>query len=186
MKFNPSHIVIDADIARAVGFSEHPVSSTSRALLEALMASKDIGIAFNRTLLDEWKKHQSTFARTWLSSMIAKRRFHLIKTVPGVAEGVVQSAPITDVQKKIAAKDAHLIDIALASGKFIASNDKTARAVFCLVSGNTPLFHGIIWAVPIDCSTTLLSLLEERGFIPADWHICSPLIPVASAQLLPG
>ena len=176
MKFNPSHIVIDADIARAVGFSEHPVSSTSRALLEALLASKDIGIAFNHTLLAEWKKHQSTFARTWLSSMIAKRRFHLIKTVAAVAEAEVQAAPITTSQKQNASKDAHLIDIALASGKFVASNDKTARAVFCLVSSNTPLFHGIIWAVPTDCCGTLLTLLEERGFIPADWPICPPLI----------
>jgi hypothetical protein len=60
MKFNPDHIVIDADIARAVGFSEHPVSSSSRA----------------------------------------------------------------------AEKDAHLLDIALERGQFIASNDKRQGRYF--------------------------------------------------------
>lgn len=172
MKFDASHIVIDADIARAVGLSEHPVSNTSRTLLEAVMASKDIGIAFNKTLLDEWKKHRSTYAQKWLSSMIAKRRFSLIN-VPTDAGIVVQNAPITDKEKKIAEKDAHLIDIALVAGKFIASNDTTARTVFCLVSNHSPLFNGITWVVPVDCADALAALIQERGFIPSEWHLCA-------------
>jgi hypothetical protein len=180
MKFKASHMVIDADIARAVGFSQHPVSSTSRALLETLMASKNIGIAFNRHLLAEWKKHNSTFARTWLSSMIGQRRFCLIETAAR-AEIEVQNAAISENQKQIAAKDAHLIDIALVSGKFIASNDKAARTVFCLVSGQTAFFNGITWAVPVDCCDQLLALIRERGFIPADWQLGPPSAMTISA-----
>jgi hypothetical protein len=174
MKFDASHIVIDADIARAVGLSEHPISSTSRALLEAVMASKDIGIAFNHALLDEWNKHRSTYAQKWLTSMIAKRRFRLIKEVPEITGITVQNAPITDKDKQIAGKDAHLIDIALVAGKFIASNDTTARAVFCLVSNHSPLFNGITWVVPVDCASAFAALIQGRGFIPDDWHICAP------------
>jgi hypothetical protein len=170
MKFEASHIVIDADIARAVGLSEHPLSSTSRALLEALMASTSIGIVFNRVLLDEWKKHSSTFARTWLSSMIAKRRFKLIDA-KAIAHIEVQNALITEPQKRIAEKDAHLLDIALATDKFIASNDQKAREVFCLISAHSSAFNGVIWAVPKDCCPALAALLKEGGFIPADWQI---------------
>jgi disulfide oxidoreductase YuzD len=173
MKFDASHIVIDADIARAVGLSEHPTSSTSRALLNAVKESKNIGIAFNAALFTEWRKHQSIFAQTWLSSMIATKRIYRIEPI-ALTRIEVQNAPITEKHKEIAEKDAHLIDIALVAGKFIASNDKTARAVFCLVSNHSPLFNGITWVVPMDCAGELVALIQERGFIPDNWHISAP------------
>jgi hypothetical protein len=70
-------IVIDADIARSSGTSEHPVSSNARKLLN-LVRSEGHHIAMCPMLRAEWKKHQSGYAARWLSSMIAKRKVKFI------------------------------------------------------------------------------------------------------------
>lgn len=75
---NPISIVIDADIARSSGTSEHPVSSGSRALLDSVTKNGH-KIVICPKLMNEWKNHRSLFARKWLASMIAKRKVKFIK-----------------------------------------------------------------------------------------------------------
>ncbi|WP_156648879.1 hypothetical protein [Massilia sp. Leaf139] len=167
MKFNPSHAVVDADIARACGVSEHPVSKSAR---EVLVGIRDfnIGVAFCPVLLDEWKKHRSMFATKWLASMVAKKKFHLIATA-ALCVNEVEIAGLTEAQKEIARKDAHVVDAALSTGKFIASNDKTARAVFAIVASGSPLFKELTWVVPLEDADELLSVFGNGGYTPKSW-----------------
>lgn len=167
MKFNPSYAVVDADIARASGFSEHPVSKSARQLLIGIKEC-DIGIAFCPILLDEWKKHRSIFATKWLASMVAKKRFHLVKSTNLSAQEVEKTA-LTEIQKKIALKDAHVVDIAISTGNFIASNDKTARAVFAIVASNSSLLKELIWVIPTDYSNELTDIFTTGGYTPKSW-----------------
>jgi len=171
MKFNPSHAVVDADIARACGISEHPVSKSSRDVLVGIREF-NLGVAFCPMLLNEWKKHRSLYATKWLASMVAKKKFHLIATAE-LCLYEVENAGLTEVQKQIALKDAHVIDAALSTGNFIASNDKTAREVFAIIASGSPLLKELIWVVPTEDADELMSVFINRGYTPKSWLINS-------------
>lgn len=167
MKFNASQVVIDADIARSSGLSVHPVSSSSRELLQALFNS-DITIVFCPILSAEWRKHSSRFATTWLASMVARKRVLRINPTT-VTVNEINNSSISESQKQIAEKDAHLVDLAIATHKFIASNDGTARQVFCLVAGESTSLQGLIWVIPKEFKDALVGLIADGGYIPDEW-----------------
>lgn len=169
MKNSPSHFVVDADIARAAGVTEHPISKAARDMLKALMDSES-EVAFCPTLLSEWRTHRSLYATRWLSSMIARKRIFRL-TPPSISLNEIEKSPLTDQQKSIANKDAHVIDLAVATGKFIASNDKAARQVFCLIAGHSNLLNGIFWAVPTDCGEKLSACISKNEIFPSEWKI---------------
>lgn len=167
MKFNPTHAVVDADVARASGVSEHPVSKSAR---EVLLGIKDfnIHVAFCPILMAEWKKHRSLFATKWLASMVAKKKFHLIDS-RDVAAAEVRKSALNEVDMGVALKDAHVVDIALSTGNFIASNDKTARAAFALVANQSLLLRDLVWIVPLDNSEELIEIFDAGGYTPKAW-----------------
>jgi predicted nucleic acid-binding protein len=169
MKARPSHVVIDADVARAAGLSENPVSASARKLLMGIKDSS-INVAFCPVLMAEWKKHKSGFSAKWLASMIAKKKFHLT-TPPALMSIEIDKSTISDIQKKIGQKDAHVVDIAAATGNFIASNDKIARAVFCTIAQASPVLHKIMWAVPADAEPDIEILFGSDGYLPGEWRL---------------
>lgn len=169
MKFNASHVVIDADIARSSGLSEHPVSSSSRELLQAILKS-NINVVFCPILATEWKKHQSKFATMWFSSMVARKRVLRIK--PNTVTVIeIQNSSISESQRQIAEKDAHIVDLALATNKFIASNDGRARQVFCLIAGQSTSLNGLFWVIPTESHDSLVGLITDGGYIPDEWRV---------------
>jgi predicted nucleic acid-binding protein len=178
MKFNAKEIVIDADVARSAGLSEHPVSKNARCLFDAILNSK-IVIVFCPVLLEEWKKHRSTYAQRWLSSMIAKKRFSLI-TPATIAAQEIECAVIEDEQRKIAFKDAHVVDIALSTCKFIASNDVAARDIFCHIAITSVIFDDLFWAVPTNDGEELVNVISEKKYVPPKWMVRNVLQPMGA------
>ena len=65
--------IIDADIIRSAGYSEHPISSTSRNLLEEVIKHKGETV-YCKTLMAEWRKHKSTYSTRWIASMMSKKK----------------------------------------------------------------------------------------------------------------
>lgn len=169
MKFDGDGLVVDADVARAAGISEHPVSRNSRVLLQTLLQS-GYKVGFCPALLDEWKKHRSLFAKQWLGSMTARKRIVRLTPTP-IVTAFIDAADITDDQKNIANKDAHVVDAALALDKFIASNDKRARDVFCCVADKSAAFRHIIWAIPSLDGEKISEILATGGDIPPEWQL---------------
>lgn len=169
MKFNASHIVIDADVARSAGGSEHPVSKSARTLLQDV-AESGMPVAFCPILLSEWRKHRSQLSARWLSSMVARKKFHCVTPIANT-QAEIQKSGLSEGDQAIAQKDAHVIDIAIATGKFVTSNDKIARGVFSAIAQNTALLDGLIWAVPTDCSDALADLLANGGIVPSNWLV---------------
>ena len=137
-------LVVDADIARSSGTTQHPVSKNSRESLEFIINNDDLKLAMCPELFSEWKKHKSIFAKKWLVSMYAKRKVVRINPI-SEAQTKVDNATITLKEKGIASKDAHLIDAALFTDKVILSNDDNARLVFCKMSGRYKELQSIRW-----------------------------------------
>ncbi|WP_460109206.1 hypothetical protein [Pseudomonas sp. H3_E06] len=171
MKIKCESFVIDADVARAAGMSEHPVSKGARDVLQAILNS-DARAVFCPTLRDEWKKHQSIFATRWQSSMTAKKKIDRITVTSNITEAIDLSA-ISDAQKAIAKKDAHVVDAALSVRSIIASNDVTARAVFKILSRASGSVGELVWVSPTSEGERILELIGSSGYVPNEWFLKS-------------
>ncbi len=166
---NAISVVVDADIARASGTSEHPVSSGSRALLENITENGH-SVVFCTKMMAEWRKHRSLFARKWLSSMIARKKVNFVNPNE-VTEDLINQNEIGDDKAAIAIKDAHLIDAAIHCDRIIASNDDRARGVFSELSVTCGILKGIVWFNSISDRTFIENYLASSCFIPERYYI---------------
>ncbi|MCB4438493.1 hypothetical protein LHL20_19865 [Alteromonas sp. McT4-15] len=165
-------IVIDADIARASGTSEHPISKSCRGLLESVM-DNDHSVTMCPTLTAEWKKHRSMFATRWLASMTARKRVKRI-TPHTVTTHLINTNINNERKAKIALKDAHLVDAALSSNEIIASNDDNARNVFCELTQTCGNLKSVKWFNCINDKQILNNFLSTNCFVPREYYLCSP------------
>lgn len=169
MKFDAKDVVIDADIARSAGTTEHPVSKNSRTVLHVIIKS-DMSIVFCPILLEEWKKHRSKFAALWLSSMIARKKFLLISP-KSVVSVDIESSDIDEDRKTIARKDAHVVDIAINSSNLILSNDTAARNVFCSLALQTTSLSQLNWIIPRHDANLFEKIVLNRDYMHPTWLI---------------
>lgn len=144
-------LAVDANIARAAGdVSMHPVSKSSRELLKYIMDRTNAKIILCGKLQEEWKRHRSGFAKTWYTSMIARKRVEFasidtsiidsrIESIPGALQNVIEDAK----------KDSHLIILAQGD-KIIFSNETNARRIFENNRTHLPEVLGIVWRSPVD------------------------------------
>jgi len=113
-------LVIDASVASAAGQTMAPASRRCREFLQAVLRISHRA-AMTPLLREEWKRHQSLFARAWLAEMTSKGK---VEATPDVQNDQLRTeAPGT----RSAQKDLHLIEAALATDKIVVSLDDTAR-----------------------------------------------------------
>ncbi|QIY79431.1 hypothetical protein [Chromobacterium violaceum] len=65
-------VVVDADVASAAGKSEHLTSKSSRKVMETVREKRH-SVLFCKSLMNEWRNHQSRYSSSWLNSMISKK-----------------------------------------------------------------------------------------------------------------
>ncbi|MBX8602317.1 hypothetical protein K5D40_08700 [Pseudomonas cichorii] len=162
-------VVIDADVARSSGTTEHPVSSGSRKLLEAV----SIGghkLVLCPTLRQEWRNHRSKFAILWMASMVAKKKVVFITPGSNISRHISDNVPDSK-NKEIALKDAHLIDAALESDKIVASNDDLARSAFCQIAREKREICSIIWMNAISNGEAFREKLLSGDFVPPNYYL---------------
>jgi len=160
------NIVIDADIARSSGESEHPISSSSRKLLE-MVKDKGHYIAMCPLLRAEWSKHKSIYARKWLASMFAKKKVNFV-VHKSEFKAFIEENLLEDKMKKIASKDSHLVDAALLTDKVITSNDSTARKAFCEISSKNKILEEIIWLHSSTDNNFIEIFFSRDCFVPPE------------------
>ncbi len=167
-------LVIDADIMRASGTTEHPVSNNARLILE-MVREKGHRLVQTRALKAEHDKHQSRFAATWRGSMVARKQWVLID-VPedvGLRERLaVPQNPESAKDEAAVLKDAHLLEAAAASGNRVISNDTTAKQLFQKACP-LPAPHGrILWADTTAHPEEGVRWVEGDCPEWPDWRIC--------------
>jgi hypothetical protein len=100
----------------------------------------------------EWDKHQSPFARKWLTQMVAKKKFkYLDISIDSDLWSQVESIAANVSNKRIEemTKDLCLIEAALATDKIVISlDDNTARKFFSEASVKIEELRDIVWVNP--------------------------------------
>jgi hypothetical protein len=73
-------LVIDASVAHAAGWSDHPDSSAGRHFLRAVL---DVchQMVLTPEVAEEWRRHQSKYTRTWRTEMYARKKVRSLGTV---------------------------------------------------------------------------------------------------------
>lgn len=152
--------IIDADIARSAGETNHPLSKNSRNFLKQIQRLKK-KIIFNQKLKLEWDKHSSLFTKRWLASMIARRLIDYSESPINFSNIIVKSN-ISLKEKRIANKDLHLIELALNCDKAIASGDDEAKFIFVKITRNNFLLNNVVWINPKKDGENVINLLNTK------------------------
>jgi hypothetical protein len=97
-------LVIDASVASAAGQTMAPASRRCREFLQAFLCISHRA-AMTPLLREEWKRHQSLFARARLAAVTSEGK---VQAVPDAGRGA-------------------LVKAALATDKIVVSLDDTAR-----------------------------------------------------------
>jgi hypothetical protein len=121
-------LVIDASIARAAGeVSMHPTSRDCRELLEAVLKVCH-RMAMTDPIKEEWKRHQSRFARRWQVSMMARRKVVFIEVAAHLSlEKRITRVESNEALAAVMEKDRRLIEAALVTEERVISLDDRMR-----------------------------------------------------------
>lgn len=156
-------LVVDASVARSSGGEEatYPTSKNCRDCLKTILALPH-RVVMSIPIRDEWNKHKSAFARTWLVSMVARKRVLWIE--PEQLEEVRQKLQeIAESPKDAAAmlKDVHLIEAALVTDQTIIALDEIVRSLFGESCQTVGLMKAVVWVNPDKAEENALVWLEE-------------------------
>lgn len=171
-----SDIVIDADIMRSAGTSEHPHSRNSREVLEAIREGNHRMVQC-APLLAEHKKHRSRFASTWQTSMLSRKQWVRweYQADDGLRSVLLAALPENSSNKEQAVlKDAHLMEAAAATGQCIISKDKSARDLFRLACPALGSHRHILWGEMTLSSEGVIDWVRSGCNERDDYKLCPP------------
>ena len=138
-------LVVDASVVRSAGETKHPMSSSCRDCLDAIL---DIchRVAVTPAILEEWKRHMSWYSRTWRHSMAARGK--PLKAVEPVDARINLGAYPESVRDEIA-KDMCLLEAAFGAEKIIVTRDDSLKKALAQRSDGKALLKSIKWINPL-------------------------------------
>ena len=170
-------IVIDASVAGSAGGRED-APPHSRYCRDFLLAIRQIchRVFMTRSVLGEWKRNESAFSRTWLVSMVAKRKRVLEDDSPREDLRAAVSSE-TGNQSAAAAmlKDMHLREAALKADGIVASVDKKARRLFGGAAVGLGELRKISWIDPTKSPEEVIAWLA-KGADPEGYRVLGPTV----------
>ena len=144
-------LIIDASIARAAG-REEAIHPTSKPCCEFLTTVLKVchRIVITSDILQEWKKHQSRFASTWLSQMYGRKKVddEVGVTTDNELRSKIKRQGDSEKDRAAMLKDIHLIEAAQATDQTVISLDETVRKLFNASAKHIGVFKNIIWVNP--------------------------------------
>jgi hypothetical protein len=136
-------------VGRAAGESEHPISSKCRAFLEEVLKICH-RVTLTAALLEEWNRHRSRFAKTWLVSMYARKKVDRFDIEADQALRARVSAAATSQEERDGMlKDLHLVEAALqADAPVVSLDEMTARVPLRSASRTVRRLRSVVWVNP--------------------------------------
>jgi len=152
-------LVIDTSVAHASGGEEaiYPTSKNCRDFLKTVLTVCH-QIVMTPDIFDEWKKHQSKFARSWLVSMRARKKVNRHGNPVDIKlREKINKLSISEKNRQAMLKDIHLIEAAGVADQTVISLDETVRGLYHSASARIGLFKNIIWVNP--------DKIDEQSFL---------------------
>ena len=163
-------LVIDADVLRAAGGEDatHPVSKHCRDFLVAVLEICHRA-ALTAELAEEWRQHESRFARMWRARMRRKGKVCDIEDVEDDAlrDDIDRAAASWEHGSRML-KDAHLLEGALATDKAIVSRDGRARTFFAALTEAVARIRRVMWVDPVEQPQDVLEWLRRGAPLGSD------------------
>ncbi|RZK23797.1 MAG: hypothetical protein EOO63_17510 [Hymenobacter sp.] len=160
-------IVVDTNVARSASESQHPVSDTCRQVLEAMMTNQH-RVVLSATQYWEWQKHQSGYAKAWLTRMMGKK-LHVVLT-PEPDSGLtdtIHKLECTDKARAEMLKDAHLLESALATDHAVVSQETNVLGLFTAHAQSLRIPRPVAWVNPVEDAVACIIWLEAGAAVKA-------------------
>jgi hypothetical protein len=159
-------LVIDASVAQAAGWSDHPESSASRHFLRGVL---DIchRMVLTPPLIEEWRRHQSSYTREWRKIHVRPEEDPVARSgrEPCLRKRVLDPGAGA-LLLEIRLKDLPLIEAALCADHIVVSLDEEARQSFRLRELNI-----ITWVNPLRERDHMGSWLEDGAPPVEEWKL---------------
>ena len=165
-------LVVNASVARAAGGegATASVSINCTVFLETFRDESPNHVVMTSELSEEWDKHQSNFAATWLRSMIARKRFAYLKPAQNtVLYDAIERTATGERDLEALRKDFHLLQAALATDQTVISRDETIRRLFTHASRQVGEIRHVIWVNP-DRTTEEQPITWLQNGAPPETH----------------
>jgi len=138
-------LVVDTDVIRAAGKTDHPVSRASREILSAILKICH-QVTYTESLREEWNEHQSRFSSRWRTAMAARQKpIKIGKEVP-VA---LPRDDLSEKNRRVIEKDRHILQAALAADKIIVTLEKELRDALSSTQKTRKVMDSIKWVHPV-------------------------------------
>lgn len=152
MVTNTRHsLVIDASVARSSGGEDatYPTSKHCRDFLQAVLEICH-RVVMTPEIKEEWDKHQSTFARRWRVSMVARKKLEYYPDIPANEElwNKIEGIAASSKEREAILKDFRLIEAALATDKTVISLDETVRKLLDKAAEQVGELRNVVWVNP--------------------------------------
>ena len=149
-KADSKRLVIDADVAQASGSdtATDPRAKGCRDFLQKVL-SLCHRVVMTQEIRNEWKEHQSSFARRWRVLMEGRKK--VCRVEPPANEVLLSKIKETATNKKAREdirKDFHLLEAALETDRIIISLDETVRQHFTQAAPSVGEIRDTVWVNP--------------------------------------
>jgi hypothetical protein len=169
-KAESRRLVIDASVARAAGKGHANTPPEKKACRDFLLAVLRVchKVAMSPEVFEEWKNHKQEYAHTWLTSMVARKKFaskHSLEN-PDIKHAVLATAT-SEREREAMDKDLHLLWAAMSHDRLVVSLDENARVLFQRAAAGVAELRRIGWINPAteaDCGVGWL----EGGALQAE------------------
>jgi hypothetical protein len=111
---------------------------------------------------EEWNQNQSSFARRWRRSMVARKKVVVLDRVASEPlRRKVDALAVKEKAREAMMKDIHLIEAALASDLRVASLDEEARGLLTAAAQEIRELKKVVWVNPDKSEEQPIVWLEE-------------------------
>lgn len=144
-------LVVDASVARAAGrrTATAPKSKDCRNFLETMRRETAHRVVMPPPLRDEWDRHMSPFASTWLTAMASRGRVISDKIgANATRRREIEGAATKPTEVKALRKDFHLVEAALATDRTVVSLDEIVRRLFKAAAPGVAAIQKVVWVNP--------------------------------------
>lgn len=158
-------LVIDASVARAAGGEEasYPVSKNCRNFLKAVLTICH-RIVMTPEIGEEWKRHRSNFAQTWLASMQGRKKVFRLDSATNykLRDKIERAASqMKEHEREAMRKDFLLIESSVMTDCTVISLDDAVRRLFAEALQSVGELKNVVWVNPGRIEEELIRWLEN-------------------------